>query len=174
MGAWDELDTIIETEVDVSNLDAIMDIDDEYGIFDDIKEYADELKTAIYEGSENGTAYLSNFDRSQQNRYIRENCDNPSGMLASSIYDEEDAPLKHTIGTILNHIYPMSVEYGRKEVHPIPPKKRLRFYGEGGYLIYPLMSKEAKPRPFVAPAYEDTDKISKQIMLMEINHSMEY
>ncbi len=172
MGAWDELDTIIETEVDVSNLDAIMDIDDEYGIFDDIKEYADELKTAIYEGSENGTAYLSNFDRSQQNRYIRENCDNPSGMLASSIYDEEDTPLKHTIGTILNHIYPMSIEYGHKEIYPIRAKA-LAFYYEGE-LIFRKKVRKTDPRPFVAPAYEDTDKISKQIMLMEINHSIEY
>ena len=177
MGAWDELDTLISAEVKLDDLDKISDLDDEYGIFDDLKEYCTDLKTAIRVGSHKGVDDLATRDRSFQEQYIAKNCKNPSGMLASSINKNETNSsgdyFEFIIGTIINHIYPLAVEYGRDEVHPIPPKKRLRFYGEGGYLIYPLMSREAKPRPFVAPAYDDTLELSEKIMLAYVGDEIE-
>ena len=157
-------------------MDKILDLDDEYGIFDDVKEYCANVKEAIRTGSYKGVDDLATRDRSFQEQYIAKKCKNPTGMLMSSINTKEGNSsgdyFEFIIGTIINHIYPLAVEYGRDEVHPIPPRNRLRFYGEGGYLIYPLMSRKAEPRPFVAPAYDDTLELSEKIMLAYVGDEM--
>ena len=68
------------------------------------------------------------------------------------------------IGTIINHIYPLSVEYGRGPVYPIRAKA-LAFYSDSGELIFRKSVGPAKPRPFVAPAFEKTVDIADEIML---------
>ena len=70
-------------------------------------------------------------------------------------------------GTRINHIYPMSVEYGRGPVYPIRAKA-LAFY-LNGELVFRKSVGPAKPRPFVAPAYEVTGQIADEIVLRKIN-----
>lgn len=175
MGAWDELDTLITVDAETDDLDDIQNLDDPYGIFEDVIEYAGNLKEAVQTGCYKGADDLATRDRSFQEQALQK-CKNPSGILASSINVEDNSSggdhSEFLIGTDIQHIYPLSIEFGRGEVHPIPPKTRLRFYGEGGYLIYPLMAGKADPVPFVAPAYEKTVDISEKIMLLYIGNEM--
>lgn len=171
MGAWDELDNIISAELDLSDLDDFLKMDDPYGILEPLEPIVEDLKTTINQGSVKAVEYLSNFNRSQQELYINKNCKNPSGMLASSITDIEDTPFMHTVGTIINHVYPMSVEFGHDDIYPVEAKA-LAFYYKGE-LIFRKHVRDTfdTPRPFSQPAYDDTDKIAEKIMVMEIAHA---
>ena len=161
MGAWEELDTELTVVNDVSALDDIInECNGEFSeIFEDAVKTAEELKKAIDDGSKEGLEITANRLMSRESRYATDSShraenSRASGKLASSI-TVEGGGYHYTVGTTIDEIYPMSVEYGRGEVHPIPPNTRLRFYGQDGYLIYPLMSAEAPPYPFVQPAYDE-------------------
>ena len=169
MGAWDRLDTEITITNDLDDLDSLLDLNDPYNVFEPLTEIVKEHKSNIEEGSRNAVATLANFNRSKQEQYLQK-CKNPSGRLATSINDEQQTPFSFLIGTDIDEIYPFCGEYGRGPVYPHPPKKRLRFYGEGGYLIYPLMSNKAEPVPFVAPAFDDTVEIVDEILIRELGH----
>lgn len=167
MGAWEELDTEISIEVDTSDLEAILDIDDEFDIFEPVTKSLEKFIENIHDGSKEAVDDISDRNKSFQGQIISQVCDNPSGMLASSIQKEEvNDGYGFIVGTIINHVYPMAVEYGRSEVYPINAKA-LAFYYKGE-LIFRKRVGEAKPRPFVAPAYEKTDSIAEEIVLRKI------
>ena len=163
MGAWDRLDTEISVETDTSDLDTAISNCDEY-FTEDIKEYLQDLKKDVEEGSKNAVHDLAVRNRSFQQQIIAEVCTNPSGMLSSSIQEEEVGERTWLIGTIINHIYPLAVEYARGPVHPIRAKA-LVFYSDSGELIFRKSVGPAKARPFVAPAFEKTVDIADEIML---------
>lgn len=169
MGAWKELDTLIEVENDFTDLDNILSINDEYGIFDPVKEEIQDLKNKIDDGSKRAVYELAKKNVSFQEKWINNNCKNPSGILASSIdYTGDD--YSYITGTRINHIYPMSVEYGHTDIYPIHAKA-LAFYDDSGELIFRKHVKPTNPRPFVAPAYDDAVQITEEIMLLEIGHA---
>ena len=173
MGAWSELDTEISVDVETTDLDNIINMDDPYGIIkDEVYVRAQNIKENIVQGSKNGVKTLANFNRSQQEQIIAMVCDNPSGMLASSINDEMLDEFTYLIGTIIKHIYPLSVEKGRKGFSVKPPRKALAFY-IGGELIFRKSVGPAKPRPFVAPAYDRTLHITDEVMRREIYKNLE-
>ena len=163
MGSHEELDTELTVSNDVSALDELIDFcnDSEFAdLFEPAIEIAEQYKEAIDEGSKEGLLITANRLMSRESRYAtdpshRAQDSNASGLLASSITVDAYSEYQYVVGTSIDHIYPLCVEYGRGEVHPIPPNKRLRFYGKGGYLIFPLMSSEAPPYPFVQPAYDE-------------------
>ena len=166
MGAWSELDTEISVDVDTSDLEKILDLDAD--IFEPVQETVEKLIQNIHDGSKEGVEDISTRNRSFQQQIIMEVCDNPSGMLASSIQEEDiNNGYGFIVGTIINHIYPMSVEYGRKGFSAKPPRKALAFY-LNGELVFRKSVGEAKPRPFVAPAYDKTKQIAEEIMLRHI------
>lgn len=162
MGAWEELDTELTVVNDVSALDDIInECNGEFSeIFEDAVKTAEELKKAIDDGSKEGLEITANRLMSRESRYAtdpshRAENSRASGLLASSIQVEAHSEYQYVVGTSLEHFYPLCVEYGRSEVYPNPPNTRLRFYGQDGYLIYPLMSNAAPPYPFVQPAFEE-------------------
>jgi len=175
MGAWEELNTLIEVDNDFSDLDNILSINDEYGIFDPVKEEIQDLKNKIDDGSKRGVYELAKKNVSYQEKWINENCKNPSGILATSI-DYEGGDYSYITGTRIQHIYPMSVEYGA-DIYPVKAKA-LRFpapsdwdgdVDEDGFVF--LKEAHPKPHPFVAPAYDDTEQIAEEIMIREIGHA---
>lgn len=172
MGSWEELDTKISVEVDTSPLDNIINQFAGDEILSGYADYAKQLKEGWEKGSKRAVIELARRNQSWQEQYINQKCKNPSGMLASSIQIIRDNPNAAIVGTNINHIYPMSVEYGRKEVYPIRAKA-LAFYNEDGELIFTKKAGKAKARPFVAPAYKDTDKIAKTLVMLEINHAIQ-
>ena len=171
MGAWDELDTEFTVIVELDDLDKINDLDDPYGIFETVQEYCANLKEAVDYGSKLGIKDLAGRNRSFQEQIILASCKNPSGMLASSINDEQQDDYTYLVGTIINHIYPMCLEFGRGPVYPIRAKA-LAFYADSGELIFRKSVGPAKPVPFVAPAYDKADAIAEQIMLAHVGQEM--
>lgn len=169
MGAWNELDTEISVELDLTGLDNLITKYAGDEIFDNVSEYAKVLKKGWETGAKRAVIELSNRNKSFQELYINQKCKNPSGMLASSIQLIKKNPFTYIVGTNINHIYPMAVEYGRKEVYPIRAKA-LAFYNEDGELIFTKKAGKAKARPFVAPAYQTTDRIAETFVMLEINH----
>ena len=169
MGAWEELDTEITVDNDFTLLDNLLSIDDPYDIFEPLKKEVSDLRNNIDKGSRKAVSDLAKRNVSFQEKWINKNCKNPSGMLASSI-DIEGGDYSYITGTRFNHVYPMSIEYGHREIYPIRAKA-LAFYDESGELIFRKKVRATKPRPFVAPAYDDTEKIAETIMVLEIGHA---
>ena len=175
MGAWSELDTLIEVENDFTDLNNILSINDEYGIFDPVKEEIQDLKNKIDNGSKRAVYELAKKNVSFQEKWINNNCKNPSGILASSI-DYTGGEYSYITGTRINHIYPMSVEYGA-DIYPVSasvlkfpaPEDWEGYVDEDGFVY--LKEAHPKPHPFVAPAYDDTVQITEEIMLLEIAHA---
>lgn len=164
MGAWSELDTEISVDVDTSDLEKILELDD---IFEPVKETASKLIQNLHDGSKEAVEDIARRNKSFQEQAIAETCDNPSGMLLSSIQQEEiNNGYGFIVGTIINHIYPLCVEFGRGEVYPVRAKA-LAFYLDGE-LVFRKSVGKAEPRPFVAPAYEKTSLIAEEIMLRKV------
>ena len=162
MGNWDELDTELSVSNDTSSLDDLIEICNSDSDFADLFEpairMAEGYKEAIDEGSKMGIHITAERLKDKESRHASnpEEHPNAQGILASSIQIEAQSEYQYLVGTSITHFYPLCVEFGRGEVHPIPPTTRLRFYGKDGYLVYPLMSKEAPARPFVEPAFDET------------------
>lgn len=164
MGAWDELDTEISVDVDTDDLKKILELDD---IFEPVKETAEKLIQNIHDGSKEAVEDIARRNKSFQEQIIAEICDNPSGMLQSSIQEQPiNDGYGFIVGTIINHIYPLCLEFGRDEVYPVRAKA-LAFYLDGE-LVFRKKVGKAEPRPFVAPAYERTDAIAEEIMLRKV------
>ena len=171
MGAWNELDTEISVILNTSDLDDLINLDDELGIFEEVKKEAENIKKKFETGSKRGVQDLSVRNRSFQEQIIAEICDNPSGRLATSINNKKINDYTYLIGTSINEIYPMSVEYGRGPVYPIRAKA-LAFYASTGELLFRKRVGPAQPRPFVAPAYDRTNHIAERIMDIAIGREL--
>ncbi|WP_458454433.1 hypothetical protein [Methanobrevibacter sp.] len=168
MGAWKELDTEISVDTDTSDLEKILTINDEFGIFEPIKETVTNLIKNIHDGSKEAVEDIARRDKSFQEQIIAEKCKNPSGMLQSSIHAQKiNDGYGFIVGTVIKHIYPMALEYGRKEVYPIRAKA-LAFYADSGELLFRKKVGRSRPRPFVAPAYKKTSNIAEEILLRKV------
>lgn len=172
MGAWDELDTEISVEVETDELDTAIDLCDEY-FTEEIKDYLVNIKEGVDEGSKQGVQDIAVRNRSFQQQLITDLGEHPyaSGMLGSSITEEEQDEYTYLVGTRINHIYPMAVEYGRKEVVPVTAKV-LFFYALSGEPVFTKYAGPAEPRPFVAPAYEKTNNLAEELMLRYIGRNL--
>ena len=164
MGAWNELDTEITVDVDTSDLEKILTLDD---IFEPVKETAENLIKGLQDGGKEAVKDIARRNKSFQEQIIAEKCKNPSGMLQSSIHASKQNDYSYLVGTVIKHIYPMALEFGRKPLVPIRAKA-LAFYADSGELIFRKRVGEAKPRPFVAPAYERTERIAEEIVLRKV------
>ena len=173
MGAWDELDVEITVEVDTSDIDTALDLCDEY-FLEDVVEQLQHIKKGVDEGSKEGVAYIASKNRSYQEQEIVDLDKHPyaSGMLGSSINDEEQDEYTYLVGTRINHIYPMSVEYGRREVRPINAKC-LFFYSLDGDPVWTMYSGAADPNPYVQPAFEKTEQIADELMLRYVGWNLD-
>ena len=172
MGAWDELDTEITIDVDTSDLEEILTLDGE--VFEPVIDTVKTLIKNIHDGSKEAVENISKRNKSFQQEIIGNICKNPTGMLQSSIHNKQiNGGYGYLVGTVINHIYPMSVNYGA-DIYP-KNKKVLRFQpppdwkgkvSKDGFVF--LKEAHQKPKPFVAPAYRRTDRIAEQIVLRKI------
>ena len=175
MGAWSELDTTIKAEFNFNDLDELINLPDDIGIYAPLKEAAKQMKKQFQDGAKRGVDEIAKRNISFQEKWINKNCKNPSGMLASSI-GMTGSDYSITTGTRISHIYPMSVEYGA-DIYPVRAKA-LRFPAPKGWkgkvskdgFVF-LKEAHPKPHPFVKPAYDDTNKIAEKLMMLEINHA---
>ena len=171
MGAWEELDVKVEIEFDTNDIDNAIEICDEY-FTEDVKEQLETLKNVYDTAGKKASKDIATRVRSFQQQFITDLDEHPyaSGMLGSSITEEQEDDTTWIIGTRINHIYPMAVEYGRKEIVPINAKV-LFFYALSGEPVFTTRVGPAEPRPYVQPAYEKADAIADELVIRYIGRS---
>ena len=156
MGAWEELDRIFSAEAETEGLDNLIEecsSDSEFiDIFAPAIEQAEAWKTAIEEGVQQGLDVTGGKLVSAEQTEIEDTGKHPysQGILGTSIYMEGDGNSR-LIGTRINHIYPMSVEYGA-DIYPKNATK-LKFQTLDGNIVF-ANEVHQEPKPFVEPAFE--------------------
>jgi len=173
MGAWDELDIELSVDVDTSGLDDLINRCGDDDIFQPAVEIAQKYKTAIDEGSKDGIHRISEKTISYQQRLLQDKNVHPytQGMLASSIDEtEQDAGYSYLVGTRINHIYPMSLEYGA-DIRPVT-KKALKFQTKDGDIVF-AKRVNYKPRPYVEPTFDHIKEIAGEWMLRAVAKRMD-
>ena len=164
MGAWDELDVLITADSDTLGLEELIDVCSDSD-FDDIFEpaitQAEKWIDAIEEGTELGLEITANNLISMEQTEILDTGKHPysQGILGTSI-DKEEQGDGWLVGTNINHIYQMSVEYGA-DIYPVE-KPFLQFQLLDGS-IRRAYEVHQTPKPFVQPAFERmVDKIENE------------
>ncbi len=165
MGAWEQLDTRISIELELDELEsAISSCNGDY--LDDVMEYLIEVKENIEKGSQEAVHLLAVSNRSFQQQLLSDLSLHPyaSGTLSSSIVEEQEDEYSWLIGTTITHFYPLTVEFGRGEIRPVNAKA-LVFYSLSGELVFTKYVRPSEPKPFVAPAYENSLKEAETVVI---------
>ena len=158
MGAWDELDTKVNVNLNTDELDEFIEFLESDPVLKPAVELAQKYRNGIVEGSKIGAKRVSEANKSFQELAIASNATFTStseGSLLRSIEIEKESETSFIIGTNIAHFYPLCVERGRREVRPVY-KKFLHWYTLSGDEVFSKYSSPAPPRPFVKPAYERT------------------
>ena len=159
MGTWDELDTKVNVNLNTNELDELIELLSGDPIFAPAVEIAQRYKKGIEEGSKIGARKIAETDKSLQELAIATNATfttTDNGGLLRSIEIEDESETSFIIGTNITHFYPLCVEKGRTEVRPIKAKY-LHWFTLSGDEIFSKYSSPAPPRPFVKPAFEQTE-----------------
>ena len=155
MGNWSELDTEVNVNIDTSELDEFIEFLNGDEIFKPAVEMAENYKKGIVEGSKAGASKIAKTVKSLQETAIATNATIFSGKLLNSIEIEDESETSYLIGTNIEHFYPLCVEKGRGEVRPINAPF-LQWQNLDGSWVRTFYSSPAPPRPFVKPAFEET------------------
>lgn len=149
------LDITVESEIDTSALDDLMDeLDGFQGVFEPALQKAQAYKKAMQDGEKQGLDVLGGFIVGEEQEQILDVGKHPysQSILGTSIVHRlKDHSV--TIGNTINHIYPMSVEFGA-DIYP-KTKKFLKFQTKDGDIVFARES-HPKPHPFVEPTAEVT------------------
>ena len=166
MGAWDELDTKVNVNLNVNDLDELIEFLKDDDIFAPAVEIAERYKNGITEGAKQGAKRIAETVKSLQELAIATNATfttTENGGLLKSIEIEEESETSYVVGTNITHFYPLCVEKGRGEVRPIY-KKFLHWYTLSGDEIFSKYSSPAPARPFVKPAFEEASNRASDIV----------
>ena len=166
MGTWDELDTRVNVNLNTDELDELIEVLGEDPIFQPALEIAERYKNGITEGAKLGAKTIAETVKSLQELAIATNATfttTENGGLIRSIEIEDESDTTYLVGTNITHFYPLCVEKGRREVRPIRAKY-LHWFTLSGTEIFSKYSSPAPPRPFVKPAFEETEKRAADIV----------
>ena len=163
MGNWSELDTEVNVNLNTDGLDELIEVLGNDSIFQPAVEIALRYKNGIIEGAKSGAKTIAQVDKSLQELAIATNATMFSNKLLNSIEITEESETNYLIGTNITHFYPLCVEKGRREVRPIRAKY-LHWFTLSGTEIFSKYSSPAPPRPFVKPAFEETNNRAVDIV----------
>ena len=163
MGNWSELDTEVNVNLNTDELDELIEVLGNGSIFQPAVEIALRYKNGIIEGAKSGAKTIAQVDKSLQELAIATNAIMFSNKLLNSIEITEESETNYLIGTNITHFYPLCVEKGRREVRPIRAKY-LHWFTLSGTEIFSKYSSPAPPRPFVKPAFEETNNRAVDIV----------
>ena len=167
MGTWDELDTEVNVNLNTDELDELIEVLGDDPIFEPAVEIAKRYKKGIEDGAKTGAKTIAQVDKSLQELAIATNATMFSNKLLNSIEITEESETNYIIGTNITHFYPLCVEKGRREVRPIRAKY-LHWFTLSGNEIFSKYSSPAPPRPFVKPAFEETNNRAVDIVKVAI------
>ena len=163
MGSWDELDTRVNVTLNTDELDELIDLLSDEPVLKPALIIALRYKNGIKEGSKIGAQKIAQTVKSLQELSIATNATIFNGNLLNSIEIEDESETSYIIGTTIAHFYPLCVEKGRREVRPINAKY-LHWFTLSGEEIFSKYSSPAPPRPFVKPAFEQTESRAGDIV----------
>ncbi len=167
MGTWDELDTEVNVNLNTDELDELIEVLGGDPIFEPAVEIAKRYKKGIEDGAKTGAKTIAQVDKSLQELAIATNATMFSNKLLNSIEITDESETNYIIGTNITHFYPLCVEKGRREVRPIRAKY-LHWFTLSGNEIFSKYSSPAPPRPFVKPAFEETNNRAVDIVKVAI------
>ena len=167
MGTWDELDTEVNVNLNTDELDELIEVLGDDPIFEPAVEIAKRYKKGIEDGAKTGAKTIAQVDKSLQELAIATNATMFSNKLLNSIEITDESETNYIIGTNITHFYPLCVEKGRMEVRPIRAKY-LHWFTLSGNEIFSKYSSPAPPRPFVKPAFEETNNRAVDIVKVAI------
>ena len=163
MGTWDELDTQVNVSLDTSELDELIQFLNDDPVFAPAIELAEKYKKGIENGAKEGAETIAKRNKSLQELAIATNGTIASMNLINSIEIEELSDTSYLVGTSITHFYPLCVEKGSGEVRPVNAKV-LHWFTLSGNEVFSMYSSPAPPRPFVKPAYEQTQSEAQDIV----------
>lgn len=163
MGTWSELDTQINVNLDTSDLDELIKELGDDSVFKPAIDLAQKYKKGIKNGAKQGAEEIAKRNKSLQELAIATNATMASMNLLNSIKIEKRSDTSYLVGTTITHFYPLCVEKGRGPVRPIRAKV-LHWFTLSGNEVFSMYSSPAPPRPFVKPAYEQTQSEAQEIV----------
>ena len=163
MGTWNELDTDITVSLDTSELDELMQSLGDDPVFEPAIQLAQRYKKGIKNGAKQGAEEIAKRNKSLQELAIATNATMASMNLLNSIEIEKKSDTSYLVGTTIAHFYPLCIEKGRGSVRPIRAKV-LHWFTLSGTEVFSMYSSPAPPRPFVKPAYEQTQSEAREIV----------
>lgn len=170
MGAWDELDTDVIVNIeDLSELDELINYTNGKEYYADINEFIRKIKAGLEVGAEYGAQTVAYKGKSMQERLIAQQSQR-SGALMGSIEVEQHDRFQYTFGTTIEHFYPLCIENGRGEVHPINYGYIQWQNPDGSWvrLNEPRFAGPAAAKPFVQPTYEQLRNEAEEIVWRNI------
>ena len=153
LGTHPQLDTSVEVDLDVSELDQLIVAFEGNDVFEPAVDIAKKFRDGIRKGSRAGAYKVADKTRAFQELTIALNANLFHNKLIKSIKVEKKDATHYLVGTNIAHFYPLCVELGRKKVVPIR-KKYLKWTTLSGKTIFAKESKASKPYPFVKPTFE--------------------
>lgn len=163
MGAWNELDTkiTVTSDTDFEELQAL----GREPYFQGLTGLAFQMDNAFKRIEKKAVKDLAVHNRSVQQRLLSDLSEHPysQGMLASSIEEKPSGDNSYLIGTRISHIYPLCVEKGRGPI-TATKAKALAFYSLSGELVFRKSVGPAPARPFVKPAFSETERIAEKVV----------
>ena len=163
MGTWDELDTDVNVSLDTSELDDLIEFLGDDSVFAPAIEIAQRYKNGIEEGAKEGAENIAKRVKSLQELAIATNATMATMNLLNSIEIEKNSDTSYLVGTTITDFYPLCIEKGRGPVRPIRAKV-LHWFTLSGNEVFSMYSSPAPPRPFVKPAYEQTQSEAHEIV----------
>lgn len=153
-----EITTTVRVKVNTDDLDKAINITDKYGVFDEVintlkntKEELEDLKNPVAES-------ISNTLSEYQSQIISMK-HYQTGMMANSVDVTQDGDGVYLVGNTATSVdgfpYPLSIENGRREVYPINAKY-LRWWDNGGNIVFRKHSSAVSADPFVQPSIDNT------------------
>lgn len=171
----EELQIKVNLETDFNSIENLnlsssdSEVDD---ILDEIKNMFLNVKSDVEQGLEEGMQTIAETIKGLQEKYIKINNSISTGALLNSINIEKIGKYEYLIGTSIEDIYPLTIEYGRDEVRP-KSAKVLRWYNKSGDVVFSYYSSATKPKPFVQPSFDDIENEVENILMGAISNVAE-
>lgn len=157
MGTWDELNNTYHVDVETDGIDEMINSLNEgelSDLFSDAVTALETMKTELTKGASDCIEEIGNLDRSFQEFYINSNASVVTGALLNSIDSTSLDDNTYEVGTLIEHFYPLCVEFGRGEVRPVNAK--ILHWVQDGKDVFSMYSSPSTPKPFAQPAFNDT------------------
>ncbi|WP_283390498.1 hypothetical protein [Methanobrevibacter woesei] len=155
-----DLTNIVTVELDESSIDSAISYCNSNPIFDELSDILMNMKADISTAAQEGVKLIAEENKASQELFIMINGSIVTGTLINSIIISQLSAYSYTIFPDVD--YAWYVEKGRGEVRPVSANA-LHFF-VGGSEVFTQYSGPAQPKPFVEPAFNQTEQKAVDII----------